>query len=174
MSVFQETIWALWIIYGRHLQTSIKYVDMLSGVLLTRVKNWSNLIELQGPEPLYNLLLCCSALTEAAEPNSCLENTPSSCPWLCNVAIALHPKWMMCRICPHNCYWSSLGQAPPGICGYTWNATGSACRVLPCHKPGTPAAKCSGLSYPHPDEGMASGTSCTLASPPPICSSSSS
>lgn len=67
MSVFQETIWALWISHGRHLQTSIKHVDTLSGVLLTWLKNWSKLIELQGPESLYNLLLCCSALADAGE-----------------------------------------------------------------------------------------------------------
>lgn len=72
MSVFQETIWALWISHGRHLQTSIKHVDTLSGVLLTWLKNWSKLIELQGPESLYNLLLCCLALAEAeAKPGFC-------------------------------------------------------------------------------------------------------
>lgn len=125
MSVFQETIWALWISHGRHSQTSIKQVDTLSGVLLTRLKNWSKLIELQGPESLYNLPLCCSALAEAAQPN-----------WVeipafthLNPAVGSAPRqelWSQngwCAGCAPNNRCSSWGQAPHGSLGETVRIT---------------------------------------------------
>lgn len=157
MSVFQETIWALWISHGRHSQTSIKHVDTLSGVLLTRLKNWSKLIRVTGPwVPLQSaVVLLGSYRGSRVKPgeNSCLENTPSSCPWLC-------PKQMMCRTCPSVC--SSRDQARPGICRNPQNTAGSVCRALPSHGAVTPVVTPSGLEHPRSDVAMASGASCTL------------
>lgn len=105
MSVFQEPIWALWISHGRHLQPSIKHADTLPGVFPAPLKNWSKLIELQGPVSLHNLLLCCSALTEAAKPSPVktlsekCKNAPPSCPWLCTLEGPCS-TWMMCGMCP--------------------------------------------------------------------------
>lgn len=169
MSVFQETIWALWISHGRHLQTSIKHVDTLSGVLLTRLKNWSKLIELQGPESHYNLLLCCSALTEAAE-----INPVKTLAW----KIHLHPAlgfapWQ--EPCTQNGWCAGC----TSLSDYCWSSKlvlpssprhlqvspkcGRECLQGPALPWGmTLAATRSELARPRPNVGMPSGASCTL------------